>query len=203
MKTIVLLLLFPAMWSCGQSVIGPCEDCEMMLEGMPKTIPSAMVLASPTEPGDRLFIQGTIFQTDGKTPAPGITLYVYHTDNKGKYSPADGQKDARRHGHLRGWVKTDNLGRYSISTIRPASYPNRKDPQHIHAIILEPSGKYYWVHDFLFDDDPLLSGEDRNRQQARGGYGVMKVSRDAKGVWQGKRDLVLGLNVSGYNAKNP
>lgn len=202
MKTVALLLLLPAMWSCGQSLVGGCEDCELMLEGMPKTISSSLVMASASEPGDRLFIQGTIYKFDSKTPAPGITLYVYHTDNTGKYSRSDGQVQGRRHGHLRGWVKTDDQGRYAISTIRPASYPNRKDPQHIHAIILEPSGVYYWIDDFLFDDDPLL-GDGRYRPNARGGFGVMKVSRDAKGVWQGKRDLVLGLNVSGYNAKNP
>jgi protocatechuate 3,4-dioxygenase beta subunit len=201
MKAIALLLLLQAMSSCGQSLVGSCEDCEMMLEGMPKTIPSELVLAGISEPGDRLFIQGTVYQADGKTPAPGITVYVYHTDNKGKYSPADGQKDARRHGHLRGWVKSDKDGRYTISTIRPASYPNSRNPQHIHVIILEPSGVYYWIDDFFFDDDLLLSGQERNRTSPRAGYGVIKPKRDAKGVWQGKRDLTLGLNVEGYKAK--
>ncbi len=202
MKTIVLLLLLPAMWSCGQG-LGGCEDCELMLEGMPKTISSDLVIASPSEPGDKLFIQGTIYQADGKTPAAGITLYVYHTDNNGKYSPSDGQKQGRRHGHLRGWAKTDSQGRYSISTIRPASYPNSKNPQHIHPIILEPSGTYYWIDEFVFDDDPLLPDEERNRKNPRGGNGVLKASRDNSGVWQARRDITLGLNVPGYSAKKP
>lgn len=203
MKTIVLLLLLLPVFSNAQKLLGGCEGCEWMLEGMPKTISSAAVIASPSEPGDRLFIQGTIYQADGKTPAPGITLYVYHTDNKGKYVPSDDQKESRRHGHLRGWVKTDNQGHYSISTIRPASYPNSKNPQHIHPIILEPLGVYYWIDEFVFEDDPLLEEKDRKPTNPRGGVGVLKASRDARGVWQAKRDIVLGMNVPGYTAKNP
>lgn len=203
MKTIALLLLLPAVWSSAQDIVGGCEGCKMMLEDMPKTISSTLVLAGPSEPGERLFIQGTIYQADGKTPAPGVTLYVYHTNSKGKYVPAEGQTHAPRHGHLRGWVKTDNQGHYSISTIRPASYPNRTIPQHIHPIILEPSGIFYWIDEFLFDDDPLLTDQERKSSNPKGGSGILKITRDARGVWQAKRDILLGLNVPGYSAKNP
>lgn len=143
-------------------------------------------------------MSGTIFKKDGKTPAPGVILYVYHTDNKGKYTPASKQTDARRHGHLRGWIKTDERGRYEFNTIRPASYPSRSDPQHIHAILKESETSLYWIDDFLFQDDPLLTEKAKARQQNRGGSGVIKLVKNENGVWIGTRNIILGMNVSGY-----
>ena len=67
-----------------------------------------------------------------------MILYVYQTDAKGLYSPAAGQTQGRRHGHLRGWMKTDRMGRYEFRTVRPASYPGRDVPAHIHPVVKEP-----------------------------------------------------------------
>lgn len=181
-----------------RAVGGACEDCDMMVEGMPQNFTWQTTIADSDEPGERLLMRGTIFKADGKTPASGVILYVYHTDNKGKYTPATNQTDARRHGHLRGWIKTDAQGRYEFSTIRPAAYPNRKDPQHIHAIIKESETSLYWIDDFLFDDDPLLTEQTRSRQQNRGGSGIIKLAKNDRGTWMGKRDIILGMNVPGY-----
>jgi hypothetical protein len=65
---------------------GPCEDCQLMFEGMPSQLTSTTNLAPPDEPGEQLEISGTIYQQDGKTPAAGVVLYMYHTDSKGLYS---------------------------------------------------------------------------------------------------------------------
>lgn len=175
-----------------------CEDCDMMFEGMPQNLSWQTTIAGNDEPGERLIIRGTIFKSDGKTPAPDVILYVYHTDNKGKYSPAPKQTDAKRHGHLRGWMKTDAQGRYEFKTIRPASYPFRKDPQHIHPIIKESDTSVYWIDEYLFDDDPLLTDEQKARHQKRGGSGVLTLKKDAQGTWIGQRDIILGLNVPNY-----
>ncbi len=45
------------------------------------------------EPGEPLVVSGRIFDADGRTALSGITLYVYHTDARGKYSdqPYDGR----------------------------------------------------------------------------------------------------------------
>src|SRR5262245_33415835 len=91
-----------------------CEDCDMMYEGMPDDIDWQTTISGPDEPGERLMISGIIYKKDGKTPAPNVILYVYQTDNKGIYSPAPRQTAAKRHGHLRGWVKSDANGRYEI-----------------------------------------------------------------------------------------
>ncbi|MBX2944323.1 MAG: intradiol ring-cleavage dioxygenase [Cyclobacteriaceae bacterium] len=172
---------------------GPCEDCELLFEGMPKRLSWRTTISRPDEPGEPLIISGTIYKKDGKTPAPGVILYIYQTDNRGLYSPAPNQTVAKAHGHLRGWMKTDEQGRYKFETIRPGPYPDRNDPQHIHPIIYEPGKGYYWVDDYLFDDDPLLTGHHRTRQPERGGPGIMKLDKGPDGVWIGTRDIVLSF----------
>jgi protocatechuate 3,4-dioxygenase, beta subunit len=197
--TILLFAFAFAFSACAQSP-DTCEGCEMMFDGMPADIQSSTRLAPAGEPGESLTIDGTIYQPDGKTPAPGIVLYVYHTDAKGLYSPAKGQNQSRRHGHLRGWVKSDAKGRYSFTTIRPASYPNSRNPQHIHPIILESSTRYYWIDEYLFTDDPVLTSEEKSRQPGRGGSGVITLTREAGG-WKGTRDIILGRSVPNYQPK--
>ena len=117
---------------------GRCDGCELMYEGMPKELGWQTAIAMEGEPGEPLEMRGVIYRSDGKTPAPDVILYVYHTDAKGYYSPAPGQAQGRRHGHLRGWMKTDREGRYRFRTIRPAPYPNARIPAHIHPIVKEP-----------------------------------------------------------------
>ena len=175
-----------------------CEGCEMMFEGMPQNLSWQTTIAGPDEPGEQLIMSGTIFKKDGKTPAPHVILYLYHTDNKGLYSPAPRQTQAKRHGHLRGWVKSDAQGRYEFKTIRPASYPNSNNPQHIHPIIKEPGVSLYWIDEYLFSDDPLLSESEKSNQEKRGGSGIISLKKNEKGVWVGKRDIILGMNIPGY-----
>lgn len=176
---------------------GGCEDCQMMFDGMPTTLNSETRITRAGEPGEPLVIRGTIYKQDGKTPAPGVVLYVYHTDQGGEYTPSPDQKDARRHGHLRGWVKTDAQGRYSFMTIRPGSYPQGRNPQHIHPIIYEPDKGFYWIDEYLFDDDPYLTERERNSQHGRGGVGIIKLKKEGE-VWKGTRDIILGKNIPGY-----
>lgn len=206
MKKIAVLLLLPtiALTACAQTkdrqVGGPCEACNLFYEDMPKQMNASITIPPAGEPGEPLIVSGTIYHRDGKTPAPGVVLYVYHTDNAGYYSPPQGKK-GNRHGHLRGWMKTDEKGHYEFRTIRPAHYPERKIEAHIHPLIKEPGLSIYWIDEFLFDDDPLLTQANRQRLENRGGNGVLKLTR-VNGIWIGHRDITLGLNVPGYDANN-
>lgn len=192
------LMATTSLTSYAQTLIGACEGCEWMFDGKPEQLNWSTRIADNAEPGESLVMRGTIYKADGKTPAEGVVLYVYHTNQKGLYVPGPGQGVSKRHGHLRGWMKTDNLGRYEFRTIRPGAYPDNRAAQHIHPIILEPNGNYYYIDEYLFDDDPLLTAEERRRQEGRGGSGVIRLTKDAKGVWTGRRDIVLGKNIPGY-----
>lgn len=199
----VCLMLFTSACSYAQQekerrVGDGCEDCELMFEGMPGTLNSRTTIAGPDEKGERMIIRGTIFQKDGKTPASEVIVYFYHTNNKGEYTPAPDQAQGKRHGHLRGWIKTGKDGTYEIKSIRPASYPNGRNPQHIHAIVKEKNTALYWIDEYVFDDDPYLDASQRSHARNRGGAGVIKLKKNSAGTWEGKRDIILGLNIPGY-----
>ncbi len=195
-------LILLALAGCAQKqphtmkeIGGPCEDCQLMFVGMPAVIESKTNLVNETEPGEPLIIRGIIYKTDGKTPAPDVILYLYQTDSKGLYSKGKIPTLATKHGHIRGWIKTNSKGEYEFKTIRPASYPNSNNPQHIHPIVYETAKGYYWIDEYQFEDDPLLTPAARAQVSNRGGSGILSLAKDDAGVWHGRRDIVLGLNV--------
>ena len=119
-------------------------------------------------------------------------VYAYHTNATGIY-PTRGDETGwgRRHGYLRGWVKSDAQGNYRFETIRPGAYPGRSDPAHVHMIIKEPNRQEYWIDEVNFDDDPRVTAQVRSRAENRGGSGIIHPVRDGGGVWQVRRDIVL------------
>jgi protocatechuate 3,4-dioxygenase beta subunit len=183
----------------SKRVGGDCDGCELMYEGMRKVLRWQASIAEQDEPGEPLEMRGVIYRSDGKTPAPDLILYVYHTDANGYYSPAPDQAHGRRHGHLRGWMKTDREGRYQFRTIRPVPYPNGRVPAHIHAIVKEQERNEYWIDEYVFGDDSLLTRKERSLMQNRGGSGVVDVIRKKNGLWVGYRDIVLGRNIPHYD----
>ena len=194
--------VFLATAAIGQTpqriVGGRCEDCELMYQGMPKLVLWETTLVANGEPGEPMEISGRILKADGKTVAPGVILYVYHTDAKGYYSPSPDQTHARRHGHIRGWMKTDSRGRYKFRTVRPAHYPGSRIPEHIHPTIKEPDKNEYYIDEYRFDDDPLLTESERTGSESRGGSGIVSLKKDEQGVWIGKRDIILGQAIPNY-----
>ena len=77
------------------------------------------VLSKKSNRDEAMIISGTVYEPDGKTPAPNVLIYFYHTDSEGYYNrKRDGEP---LHGHFRGWMLTDAKGRYEFSSIRPAA----------------------------------------------------------------------------------
>ena len=178
---------------------GGCDGCEAIYEGMPNSLSRETTIADSKEPGERLEISGTVYQADGKTPARYVILYVYQTDAKGHYSPAPGATGlARRIARLRGWMKTDERGQFKLHSVKPSPYPGRNIPAHIHPIIKELDKNEYYIDEIRFDDDPLLTKEERAKEEKRGGSGIIKLTKNQNGVWIGRRDIVLGLNIPNY-----
>ena len=106
----------PAQGSARQ-VGGRCEGCEATLEFGDRdlnsidTFPGAGIDAPP------LLLTGRVLTKDQK-PAKGVIIYIHHTDQEGYYQLREDAETwrnsgawARRHGSLRGWVRTGADGR--------------------------------------------------------------------------------------------
>ena len=184
----------------GPRVGGPCEGCEAIYESpVPfQKLSWRDTLPDYGAPGEKLHLEGVVYQSDGKTPAPGVVLYIYHTDQTGVYPTRGGEKGwDRRHGYLRGWVKTNDKGAYAFYTLKPIGYNQGQAPAHIHITVKEPDVNEYWIDEYLFADDPQLSPDDRNGGQGRGGSGVVQPERQGN-VLVAKRNIILGKNVPAY-----
>lgn len=104
---------------------------------------------------NKLKITGTIYKSDGKTPAGDVILYVCQPDENGDYQM---KKDVhrKRYVHHRGWIKTDKNGQYTFYTFIPGKYLYSKELKQIHRVIKEPGKPEYEIKSFFFNDDPLL-----------------------------------------------
>lgn len=116
---------------------GPCEGCEAVYEYGDRSLTNVDTLPGFMINKPQLKLTGTVFQKDGKTPAENVILYIYHTNREGIYkSEEDAKRWERRHGSTSGWIKKEGDGKYTFYTFRPASYPERSEPEHIHMTII-------------------------------------------------------------------
>ena len=103
-----------------QLVGGRCEGCEAIFEYGDKILHAVDTLPDFNDQGLKIKVTGTLYQSDGTTPAGDVILYIYHTDQEGVYATKGGETGwARRHGYIRGWVKTGQDGKYSFYTLKP------------------------------------------------------------------------------------
>ncbi|GAA4320818.1 hypothetical protein [Flaviaesturariibacter amylovorans] len=175
---------------------GACEGCEAVLEYGSRRLRPVDTLPDFRDSGQGIRISGTVYESDGQTPAEGVVLYVYHTNGEGLYAaPATATGWARRHGAIRGWVRTGSDGRYTFYTLRPGVYPSRAAPAHIHVTLMERDGAYYWLEDYYFDDDPLLTAKERTPAAPRGGSpGVLRLQPEGA-LRVAERNFILRKNL--------
>ena len=176
---------------------------------MPENLSSSDTSPALDQKGQKILLTGTVYQIDGKTPAPNVILYYYQTNINGVYATKETEKRnmpknklGQTHGYIRGWIKTDEQGKYSIYTIKPGTYPSRDEPAHIHITIKEKHMKdIYYIDDFVFDDDSLLTTQRRKKMKNRGGSGVIRFVEKGD-MWIGERNIILGLNIPNYPKQN-
>jgi protocatechuate 3,4-dioxygenase beta subunit len=160
----------------------PCGSCSA-----PENLSWKTIVTSPEEPGEPLQISGRILQPDGK-PAEGIVLFIYHTDATGYYN----EKDDASHPRLKGWMKTGPDGRYQFRTIRPAPYPHRTTPAHIHAHVYGPQYSERSIEDYWFEGDPFITDQELAKRKAQGDVpAIVSVKLNGDRIWQGSRDITL------------
>lgn len=159
-------------------------------DGPPVAAPDAPSVARLTEqgePGDRLVVSGRVYHPDGR-PAASVSLYVYQTDKDGIYSrPVNDSRTPR----LKAFLRTDSEGRYEFHTIKPGSYPDTRNPAHIHYHV-NAAGYREKIFEIVFEDDPLVDQRIRASAAREGSpFSIRPLSRDAQGGWRGTQDIKL------------
>jgi catechol 1,2-dioxygenase len=121
--------------------------------------PSRMTIASPTEPGTRLGLDGVVLADDCSTPLVGAALDIWQCDAAGAYhEPEADPADPYR---LRGMLAAAGDGTWALETIRPGNYRNGPGwrPAHIHFRVAHP-GYRPLTTQLYFAGDPYLPPND-------------------------------------------
>ena len=155
----------------------------------PENVSWKTALSKKFDKEEPLIISGTVYETDGKTPAPNVLIYFYHTDGEGFYGRGNGEV---RHGHFREWMLTNNQGAYEFSSIKPAPYPNRTQSAHIHMTLTGKNFKEDWIDSILFEGDKFITAQERVTAGKKGGFNpILKLEKGANGILQAVRDIRL------------
>jgi protocatechuate 3,4-dioxygenase, beta subunit len=153
-----------------------------------KDAPSKVTITAKEEPGERLIVTGQVFGPDGKTPLAGASVYVYHTDAKGLYTP---ETNDNRNPRLRGYMRTDAQGRYEYSTIKPAPYPNNRIAAHIHYVVNAP-GHRERVFEIVFEGDPNIDKRMRaDAAKEESAFSIRALTRDQQGMLRCAQDVKM------------
>lgn len=133
------------------------------------------------EAGPRLHVVGIVKDAEGRNIA-GARVYAYQTSAAGWYAATAAHFRSNsgdtRHARLFGYVTTDASGRFEIRTVRPAGYPGSDLPAHIHVQIAKPGEERdSLVTEILFEDDPRLTPQARERSK-REGFVIVPVEHE-------------------------
>ncbi len=152
----------------------------------PENVTWKTALAGKNEPGERIKISGTVYEADRRTPAANVLIYLYHTDIEGIY----GREGEPNHGRFRGWLLTDERGRYEFSSLKPGSYPNGRNPAHIHMTLTTIDRREDWIDSILFAGDNFITAD--MRAVKRGGFNpILKLRKNMNDVLTGVRNIQL------------
>lgn len=146
--------------------------------------PNTTMVAEVDEPGDRLFISGTVFSNDCLTPIAGALIEVWQANDAAVYSTSPSFD-------LRGVMNTDDNGHYAFETIMPGPYLNGAQyrPRHIHYKVSKPGyptlvTQLYFEGDEYIPADPWASQPDAAER-------IIPLNAIGGGQSEGVFDIVL------------
>jgi protocatechuate 3,4-dioxygenase beta subunit len=178
---IIAVLLLTAALSSGPAGAQNRGDCQGK-----QAETWSITIAGPDEPGRRMVVEGRVLASDGETPIAGATVFVFHTDDEGYYSPGGMEESDAR---LCGLMLTDPEGHYRFDTVKPGHYATGGPPAHVHYRVWGPelSRQSFSLN---FEGDPLLGerGKDASanptwatiRPATESESGVLFINRDLR-----------------------
>ena len=145
----------------------------------------SVTIAGPDEPGRRMVVEGRVLASDGETPIAGATVFVFHTDDAGYYSPGGmDESDAR----LCGLMLTDAEGRYRYDTVKPGHYATGGPPAHVHYRVWGPELTRQ-SFSLNFEGDPLLGERGKDASANPTWAAIRPAEEDDDGTLHVVRDL--------------
>ncbi|GEM_PF-581604 len=179
------------MQTSASNALPDCQWCGA--SEAPSNLHWESTIADDSIEGERLILEGTIYETDGKTPAKNVIVYAYHTNNQGDYEKKGNETgNGLRHGYLRAWAKTNEQGKYKFNSIKPAPYPNHTEPAHVHLTLMREDFKEYWINATWFKGDRIITKEMTDKLNRTGGFSnIIELEKNKDGVWVGTRNIIL------------
>ncbi|UKM64044.1 hypothetical protein GSB9_00591 [Flavobacteriaceae bacterium GSB9] len=143
----------------------------------------------------KLKITGTIYESDGITPAKNVLLFIHQADEDGNFELK--RENKKRYVRHRGWIRTNENGKYTFYTFVPGSYIYGSELRQILPILKEPGKPEYAIESFVFDNDPLLKDKCRERIEATNPNRILKLDKK-EGLFVAHRDIILGKENAEY-----
>ena len=138
---------------------------------------------------NKLKLTGTIYKSDGITPASDVVLFIEQPNENGDFELR--KTGDKRYVFHRSWVKTDADGNYTIHTFVPGNDRRYNQLQQIFPIVKEPSKQEYKLETFLFDEDPLLTKRCRKRIKKKSDVTRILKLKKEDGILVAQRDIIL------------
>ncbi len=147
------------------------------------------LLASTSEPGDRIIISGKVYTNDCVTPIPNTLIDVWHADDQGNYDNVGY--------NLRGILYSDANGYYMCESIWPGKYPlssTQNRPSHIH-LKASATGYSDLTTQLYFENDTDIPS-DAAASITSGTYDatdriISMTQNSSTGKWEGTFDIIL------------
>ncbi|WP_456438332.1 hypothetical protein [Psychroserpens sp.] len=138
---------------------------------------------------NKLKISGTIYESDGITPAKDVILYIDQADENGDFDLR--YSNEKRYVHNRGWIKTGTDGTYTFYTYIPGNDRRYNQMQQLFPIVKEPSKDAYELASFVFDEDPFLTKTCRKRMAKKGDPSRILKLKNVDGINVVQKDIIL------------
>ncbi|HZF62989.1 MAG TPA: hypothetical protein VEZ55_00815, partial [Chitinophagaceae bacterium] len=143
-------------------------------------------LIPPASKAEHLFLSGTVFQKDGKTPLPNVLIETWQCDEHKNY---DNTSDDYL---FRGAVKTGKDGKYAFKTIVPVPYKDGDGwrPAHIHMRI-SSSNHQDLITQIYFKGDPHIA-KDPAAASPQSVNRILEIKKDSSNKRFVKFNVVMG-----------
>jgi catechol 1,2-dioxygenase len=153
-------------------------------------------LVSPNSTGQVLYLNGTIFQANGKTPMANALIESWQCDDHQHYDNASDEY------LYRGALRTDKNGKYSFKTIVPVPYKDGEGwrPAHIH-LRISSNDHQDLITQIYFKGDAHIE-KDASASSPQSSSRILQIRKTSADESVVQFDITMGksflLNDAGY-----